>query len=46
MSNQNELTIFDTSTHNELDLTELENALIALNIIFQKVVKNNCILFF
>ena len=37
MSNQNSLQLFDLTGHEELRLTELENCLIALNIIFQKV---------
>ena len=37
MSNQNKLQIFDISEFPEFNLTELENCMIALNIIFQKV---------
>ena len=37
MSNQNNLQIFDISDYPEFNLTELENCMIALNIIFQKV---------
>ena len=37
MSNQNNLMIFDISNYPEFNLTELENCMIALNIIFQKV---------
>ena len=37
MSSQNNLQLFDLSGYEELKLTELENCLIALNIIFQKV---------
>ena len=37
MSAQNSLQLFDLSGYEELKLTELENCLIALNIIFQKV---------
>ena len=37
MANKNQLQLFDISGHEELKLTELENCLIALNIIFQKV---------
>ena len=37
MSNQNNLQLFDLSGYEELKLSELENCLIALNIIFQKV---------
>ena len=39
MSNQNNLQLFDISKNEELHLTELENSMIALNIIFQKVFK-------
>ena len=39
MSNQNNLQLFDISNHEEFKLTELENCMIALNIIFQKVYK-------
>ena len=39
MSSQNSLTLIDLSPYDELQLTELENAMIALNIIFQKVFK-------
>ena len=39
MSNMNNLQIFDTSGFEELKLTELENCMIALNIIFQKIFK-------
>ena len=39
MSNQNSLMLIDLSNHEELQVTELENAMIALNIIFQKVFK-------
>ena len=39
MSNQNNLQLVDISKHEELQLTELENSMIALNIIFQKVFK-------
>ena len=39
MSNQNNLKLIDLSAYEELKVTELENAMIALNIIFQKVVK-------
>ena len=39
MSNQNCLKLFDLNGYDELRVTELENAMIALNIIFQKVVK-------
>ena len=39
MSNQNNLQLMDLSKYEELQLTELENAMIALNIIFQKVFK-------
>ena len=39
MSNQNNLQLLDLSKFEELNLTELENAMIALNIIFQKVFK-------
>ena len=38
MSNQNGLDVFDLSNYEELNLTELENTLIALNIVFQKVI--------
>ena len=37
LSNKNNLQLFDLSEHPELKLTELENCMIALNIIFQKV---------
>ena len=37
MSNQNGLHMFDISNRPEFNLTELENSMIALNIIFQKV---------
>ena len=36
-SNQNNLQLFDLQGYDELKLSELENCLIALNIIFQKV---------
>ena len=39
MSNQNSLQLMDLSQYKELNLTELENSMIALNIIFQKVFK-------
>ena len=39
MSNQNNLQLIDLSNYEELHLTELENSMIALNIIFQKVFK-------
>ena len=39
MSNQNNLDLIDISNYEELHLTELENSMIALNIIFQKVFK-------
>ena len=39
MSNQNSLMLIDLSNNEELQVTELENAMIALNIIFQKVFK-------
>ena len=39
MSWANNLKLFDVSNYEELQLTELENAMIALNIIFQKVIK-------
>ena len=39
MSNQNKLQLMDLSNFEELHLTELENSLIALNIIFQKIFK-------
>ena len=39
MSNQNNLQLMDLSHYEELHLTELENSMIALNIIFQKVFK-------
>ena len=38
MSNQNSLQIFDLSNHDELKLTDLENCLIALNLLFSKVI--------
>ena len=37
MSNQNSLQLMDLTSYEELHLTELENSMIALNIIFQKV---------
>ena len=37
LSSKNNLELFDLSKHPELKLTELENCMIALNIIFQKV---------
>ena len=37
MSNQNKLQLMDLTSYEELHLTELENSMIALNIIFQKV---------
>ena len=37
MSNQNDLQLFNLNNYEELKLSELENCLIALNIIFQKV---------
>ena len=37
MSNQNDLQLFDLAGYDELNLSELENCMIALNIIFQKV---------
>ena len=37
MSNQNNLQVFDTKDYPELQLTEVENNLIALNLIFQKI---------
>ena len=37
MSRQNNLGLFDITNFSEFSLTELENCLIALNIIFQKV---------
>ena len=37
MSNCNSLQLFDLTGHDELKLTELENCMIALNLIFQKV---------
>ena len=39
MSNQNDLKLVDISQYEELHLTELENSMIALNILFQKVFK-------
>ena len=39
MSNQNNLQLMDLSNFEELHLTELENSMIALNIIFQKIFK-------
>ena len=39
MSNQNNLQLMDLNDYDELKLTELENSMIALNIIFQKVFK-------
>ena len=39
MSNENNLQLMDLSGYEELQLTELENSMIALNIIFQKVFK-------
>ena len=39
MSNRNSLTLLNLSDYEELKVTELENAMIALNIIFQKVFK-------
>ena len=39
MCHKNNLQLFDISQYEELHLTELENAMIALNIIFQKVIK-------
>ena len=38
MSNQNNLQLVDVSNHPELKLSELEQQLIALNLIFQKIV--------
>ena len=37
LSNQNSLGLFDLTNYDELQLSELENCLIARNIIFQKV---------
>ena len=37
MSNQNNLGLFDLTNYEELKLSELENCLIARNILFQKV---------
>ena len=39
MSNQNNLQLFDLNPYEELQLTELENSMIALNILFQKIFK-------
>ena len=39
MSHKNNLQLIDLSNYEELHLTELENSMIALNIIFQKVFK-------
>ena len=39
MNFKNKLEIFDISRYPEFQLTELENSMIALNIIFQKVIK-------
>ena len=38
MSNQNNLQLVDVTNHSELKLSELEQQLIALNLIFQKIV--------
>ena len=38
MSNQNNLQLVDVTNHPELRLSELEQQLIALNLIFQKIV--------
>ena len=37
MSNQNSLQLFNLEGYDELKLTELENSMIALNLIFQKI---------
>ena len=39
MSTKNNLQLIDLNGYEELHLTELENSMIALNIIFQKVFK-------
>ena len=39
MSNRNNLEVFDTTDFNELRLTEMENALIATNILFQMFIQ-------
>jgi len=39
MSKKNNLELFDISNHQEFQLTELENCMIALNILFQKIYK-------
>ena len=39
MSHKNNLQLVDTSKHPELKLTEVENSMIALNIIFTKIVQ-------
>ena len=39
MCHRNNLQLFDIQGYEELKLTELENAMIALNILFQKVFK-------